>query len=108
MTCGAVFFGHLGSEEHGEECRRGVGLSRALEEQDIDLFGVFEDGYFEPLVEAEGVFGLPLPGFTDRDACGARGVGEGMSLGVLVEVEGLLSPCVAVLGGEVAEADAEV
>ena len=42
---GSVFFGQVRSEEHGEEGRRGFGLSDLLEEDDLDLFGVFEDGY---------------------------------------------------------------
>ena len=62
---GAVFFGQVRSEEHCEEGRRGFGLSDLLEEDDLDFLGVFEDGYFETVVEAEGVFGLPCSGGTD-------------------------------------------
>ena len=59
---GAVFFGQVRSEEHCEEGRRGFGLSDLLDEDDLDLLGVFEDGYFEALVESEGVVGLPCAG----------------------------------------------
>ena len=62
---GAVFFRQVRSEEHCEEGRRGFGLPDLLEEDDLDLFGVFEDGYFETLVEAEGVVGLPCAGGAD-------------------------------------------
>ena len=62
---GTVFFGQVRSEEHCEEGRRGFGLSDLLDEDDLDLFGVFEDGYFEALVESEGVVGLPCAGGAD-------------------------------------------
>ena len=105
---GAVFFGEVRSEEHCEERGGGFGLSHLFEEEDLDFFGVFEDGYLEALVEAEGVFGLPCSGVAKGDARCARGVCECAGVGVLAEVEGLANPCVGVFGCEVAEADAEV
>ena len=105
---GTVFFGQVRPEEHCEEGRRGFGLSDLLEEDDLDLFGVFEDGYCEALVEAEGVFGLPRAGVAEGDSGCARGVGECAGASVLIEVEGLAIPGVGVFRGEFVEADAEV
>ena len=105
---GAVFFGQVRSEEHGKEGRRGFRLSDLLEEDDFDFLGVFEDGYFETVVESEGVVGLPCSGGAEGDSGSARGVCEGAGASVLIEVEGLAIPGVGVLGCEVVEADAEV
>ena len=64
-TGGAVFFGQLGPEEHHQQGRRGVRLLGSLEEHDFEQVGVPEDGYFESIVESEGIFDLPLPGGAD-------------------------------------------
>ena len=83
-TGGAVFFGHLGSEERGHKGCRGVGLPSAFEEQHFHVVGVFEDGIVQSLVEAEGVVGLPLSGGGEGDVSGAGGVGGRSGLGELV------------------------
>ena len=105
---GAVFFGHLRAGEHHEEGRRAVGLSGVLEEYEVDLLGVFEDGQLEAIVEAEGVLGLPFSDSADGDAGSARGASEGPGLGVESEVDGLSFPRLALLGCEVVEAEAEI
>ena len=106
-TGGAVLFGHVGSKEHHQEGRRGVGLLSALEEHDFKHVCVPEDGYFEPIVEPEGVFGLPLPGGADGYVRIIGGEAYGAGPGKFVEIDGLQEPCVAVFGGEVVEPDAE-
>ena len=79
-----------------------------LEEDVVELFGVFEDGQFEAVVEAEGVLGLPSSDGAHGDACSAGGASGIVDLGVESEVYGLLFPGLALLGCEVVEADAEV
>ena len=104
---GAVLFGHLGAKEHGQQHWRGFGLPDALEEHHFDLVGELEKGYFHSSVEAEDVVGLPPLGGVDADARHPGSFADGMGQGVLVEVDGLISPDVAVLRGEFLEADAE-
>ena len=105
---GAVFFRHVGSEEHHQEGRRGVGLLCALEEHDFKQVGVPEDGYFESIVESEGIFDLPMPGGADGYARIIGGDADGAGRGELVEIDGLQDPCIAIFGGEVVEPDAEI
>ena len=88
-TGGAVLFGHVGSEEHHQEGWRGAGLLSASEEHELEHVGVPEDGYFESIVEPEGVFDLPLPGGTDGYPCIIGGEAGGPGPGELVEVDGL-------------------
>ena len=106
-TGGAVLFGHLGAKEHGQQHWRGFGLPDVLEEHHFDLVGELEKGYFHSPVEAEDVVGLPPLGGVDGDTRHPGGLADGMGQGVLVEVDGLISPDVAVLRGEFLEADAE-
>ena len=107
-TGGAVLFGHVGTEEHHQEGRRGVGLLGPLEEHDFEHVGVPEDGYFQPLVEAEGIVGLPLPSGTDGHARIIGGEADDTGLGEYFEIYGLKYPGLAVFGGEVAKLDTEV
>ena len=83
------------------------GSRTLLEEHHFDLVGELEKGYFHSPVEAEDVVGLPPLGGVDGDTRHPGGLADGMGQGVLVEVDGLISPDVAVLRGEFLEADAE-
>ena len=107
-TGGAVLFGHLAANERGQERRRGVGLSSALQEQDFEHVGVPEDGNFESCLEAEGVVGLPMQGCGDgyTGFIGSEAYDVGPS--VLIEIYRLPYPGVAIFGSEVYEPDAEV
>ena len=98
----------MGTEEHHQEGRRGVGLLGSLEEHDFEDVGVAEDGYFESLVESEGVVGLPLPSGRDGYASLIGGEADDTGLGECFEIYGLKNPSFAVFGGEVAEPDTEV
>ena len=107
-TGGAILFGHVGSEEHHQEGRRGVGLLGALEEHDFEHVGVPEDGYFEPLAESEDIVGLPLAGSADGHARIIGGEADDTGIRELFEIDGLKYPSFAVFGREVVESDSKV
>lgn len=79
-----------------------------MEEHDFEHVGVTEDGYFEPLVEAEGVVSLPLPGGSDGYVRIIGGEGDDTGAGELLEIDRLSYPGLAVIGGEVVEPDSEI
>ena len=67
-----------------------------------------EDGYFESLVEAEGVVGLPVPGSPDGYVRIIGREGDETGAGELFEIDRLPYPSLAVIGGEVVEPDSEI
>ena len=107
-TGGAVLLRHLGAGEHHQECCRGAGRLGTLEEHDFEHVGVMEDGYFESLVEAEGVVGLPVPGGPDGYVRIIGREGDETGTGELFEIDRLPYPSLAVIGGEVVEPDSEI
>ena len=67
-----------------------------------------EDGYFESLVEAEGIVGLPVPGGPDGYVRIIGREGDETGTGELFEIDRLPYPSLAVIGGEVVEPDSEI